>query len=66
MKEFFVGILVLILIGAFSVVGVLLFPLILLLGIALRFIVGIALLILAIWVVGKVTLLLIEAMKRNN
>ena len=65
MKEFLVGLLVLILIAVFSVLGVLLYPLMLVLGIFLRLILLLVLLIIAIWIVGKVTLLLIEVLTKK-
>ncbi len=66
MKEFLVGLLVLLLICVLSGLGFLLWPLLLLLGFFLRFILGLALILFAIWIVGKVTLLLIEALKKKN
>lgn len=66
MKEFLVGLLVLLLVCVLSGLGFLLFPLLLVLGIFLRFILGLALVLFAIWIVGKVTLFLIEALKRKN
>ena len=66
MKEFFVGILVLLLVSIFSVIGILLFPLLLLLSVFLRLILVIALLIFAVWLVGKLTLILIEFLRKKD
>ena len=66
MKEFMVGVLVLILMGALSVVGILLFPLFLVLGIFLRIFLGLFLVLFAIWLIGKVTLLLIKPISKKE
>ena len=63
MIAFFVGLAVLVLLGIFSVVGFLLLPLILVLGFFLRLVIGALLILFTIWLIGKLTLLLIEAMK---
>ncbi len=65
MKAFIVGLLVLILVGILSTLGFLLIPLFLILGIFLRVILGLFLVLLAIWMIGKVTLLLIESLIRK-
>ena len=64
MKEFFVGLLVILMIGVLSVVGVLLFPLLLVMGFFLRWVFGFLLLLAAIWLIGKLTLLLIDYIRR--
>lgn len=61
MKEFLVGLLVLVLACVMLVVGVLLFPLLLLLGIFLRVIVGFLIVLVVIWLVGKLTLLFLRS-----
>ena len=66
MKAFFVGLLVLLLVSILSVVGILLFPLLLVLGFFVRILLVIALLIFAVWLIGKVTLVLIELTKKNK
>ena len=63
MKAFLVGLLVLVMALFLSAVGILLFPLLLVLGVFLRLLVGIAILILAVWMIGWLTLLLIDALK---
>ena len=63
MKAFLVGLLVLVMALFLSGVGILLFPLLLVLGVFLRLLVGIAILILAVWMIGWLTLLLIDALK---
>ncbi len=63
MKAFLVGLLVLMMALFLSGVGILLFPLLLVLGVFLRLLVGIAVLILAVWMIGWLTLLLIDALK---
>ena len=66
MREFFVGILVIMLMGVLSVAGILLFPLLLVLGLFLRLILGFLFILVGIWLVGKVTLLLIDAVKKHE
>lgn len=61
MKEFLVGLLVIVMMAVLSVFGILLFPLLLLMGFFLRWVLGFFLILFAIWLVGKVTLLLIGA-----
>ena len=63
MKEFLVGLLVLALTAVFSFVGILLLPLLLLLGLFLRVVLGFFLILFAIWLIGKVTLLLLRSGK---
>lgn len=65
MREFFIGLLVLAMIGFLSMFGVLLLPLFLVLGIFLRFLVGIAAGLFFIWGVGKLTLMLIDYLKKK-
>ena len=66
MKEFFVGVFVILMMGILSVVGVLLFPLLLVMGFFLRWILGFLLILAAIWLVGKVTLILIDSLKKRE
>lgn len=66
MREFLVGLLVLILIVILSGLGVLLIPVLLLLGFFLRWVIGLALILLSIWLVGKLTLMLISFLKNKK
>ena len=66
MREFFVGLLVLALMAILSVAGVLLIPFLLVLGIFFRVVLGFFLILFAVWLVGKITLLLIEWMSKKN
>lgn len=53
MKAFFVGLMFLFAVVLLAGVGLLLFPLLVMLGLLLRLVVAIALVILAIWLLGK-------------
>ena len=64
MKEFVIGLFVILMMGVVAVLGVLLLPLLLVLSFFLRFLVGLVAFLLVIWLVGKVTLLSIEYMRR--
>lgn len=66
MKEFLVGLLVIVMMGILSVAGILLFPLLLVMGFFLRWILGFFLILVAIWIVGKVTLVLIDYLKKRE
>ncbi len=66
MKEFLVGILVLIMLAVLSVGGILLIPLLLVMGIFLRIFLGFFLVLFSIWLVGKVTLVLIAWMTKKD
>ncbi len=66
MKEFLVGVLVVVMALVLSGIGVLLLPLLLVLGVFLRLAVGLIVLLLAIWLIGKVTLFLIDALKKKE
>lgn len=66
MKEFLVGLLVVVMALVLSGIGVLLLPLLLVLGVFLRLAVGLILLLLAVWLIGKLTLFLIEALKKKE
>ena len=61
MKEFLVGLLVILMMAVLSVLGILLFPLLLVLGFFLRWILGFFLILFGIWLIGKVTLLLVRS-----
>ena len=66
MKEFSVGLLVLLLLMILSMAGIFLFPLIIVLGFFLRWLISVALLIFAVWLVGKVTLWGIESLRKKD
>ena len=66
MREFLVGLLVIIMVLALSGVGILLLPILLMLGIFLRLATGLIVLLLAIWLIGKVTLFLIDALRKKE
>ena len=66
MKEFFVGLMVLVLVGLLAIAGTLFLPLLLLLGLFLRFFVGIFMTLFVIWLVGKLTLLSIEYLRKKE
>jgi hypothetical protein len=66
MKEFLVGALVIVMALVLSGIGVLLFPLLLVLGLFLRLAIGLIILLLAIWLIGKATLFLIELLKKQE
>ena len=66
MKEFLAGLLVIVMALVLSGIGVLLFPLLLVLGIFLRLAVGLIVLLLAVWLIGKVTLFLIDVLRKKE
>jgi hypothetical protein len=66
MKEFLVGLLVIVMVLVLSGIGVLLFPLLLVLGVFLRLVIGLVVLLLVIWLIGKTTLFLIDALKKKE
>ncbi|MFH0985862.1 MAG: hypothetical protein V1882_10075 [Candidatus Omnitrophota bacterium] len=66
MKEFMVGLLVIVMALILSGIGIILFPILLMLGLFLRFAVGLLILLLAIWMIGKATLFLIDAFKKKE
>ena len=66
MKELLVGLLVVVMALVLSGIGVLLLPLLLVLGVFLRMAVGLLVLFLAIWLIGKVTLFLIESLRKKE
>ena len=65
MKEFFVGVLVLLVLLLVSIVGMLLLPFIVVLGFFLKWIISFVLVIFAIWLVGKATLLAINTLTKQ-
>ena len=64
MKEFFVGLLVLAMLLVLTIIGVVLFPFIVVLGVVLQGVIYCALVLLSVWIVGWVTLLMIEKGKK--
>ena len=68
MKAFLVGFLFLCVVLIFASLGVLLFPLLFVLTFFLRVFIGIALILFAIWLLGKIILFLLESLdkKSNN
>jgi len=65
-KSFLVGLLVVILMALASVVGILLLPLLLVMGFFLRWILSFALILFAIWLIGKVTLVSLDYWKKRE
>ena len=66
MKEFFVGLLFLIAVVILTGVGFLLLPFLLILTVFLRIFVGFLLVIFAIWLLGKLIVLLWEFLNRKT
>jgi uncharacterized membrane protein len=66
MKEFLVGLLVVVMALVLTLIGFLLLPLLLVLGVFLRLAVGLIVLLLAVWLIGKVTLFLMEVLKKKE
>ena len=66
MREFLVGLLVIVMALVLSGIGVLLLPLLLVLGMFFRLALGLIVLLLAIWLIGKVTLFLIDVLKKKE
>ena len=66
MKEFLIGLLVIVMVLILSGLGKLMLPLFLVFGIFLRLIIGLLLLIVVVWLIGKVTLLVIDIFKAKE
>ncbi len=64
MIAFLVGLVVIVMMGAVSLAGFLLFPLLLVLGVFLRLFIAVFLCLFVIWLIGKSTLLLIEYLRK--
>jgi hypothetical protein len=58
MKEFFVGLVFLIFVGVFAMLGALVYPLFLLIAFVLRLLLSAAILIFFVWLLGKFILFL--------
>ena len=66
MKELLVGLLVVVMALVLSGIGILLLPLLLVLGVFLRLALGLIILLLAIWLIGRVTLFLMDALLKKK
>jgi len=66
MKEFLVGVLVVVMALVLSGIGILLFPLLLVMGMFLRLALGLIILLLVVWLIGKVTLYLIDMLRKKE
>ena len=66
MKEFVVGLAVIAMTAIIAFLGILLFPILLLMGFFLRIFVGLALILFVVWLIGKVTLVLIEYVRKQE
>lgn len=66
MKEFFVGLLVLMLMLVLTAAGIFLLPFIIVLGFFLRWLIMIALVIFAIWLLGATTLWAMWKIKESD
>ncbi|MFA5159976.1 MAG: hypothetical protein WC484_05660 [Candidatus Omnitrophota bacterium] len=66
MREFLVGVLVVVMALVLSGIGILLLPFLLVLGIFLRLAIGLIVLLLVIWLIGKVTLFLIDTLRKKD
>ena len=66
MREFLVGLLVIIMALVLSGIGVLLLPVLLVLGVFLRLAIGLIVLLLAVWLIGKATFFLIEVLRKKE
>jgi uncharacterized membrane protein YphA (DoxX/SURF4 family) len=66
MREFLVGVLVVIMALVLSGIGILLLPFLLVLGVFLRLAIGLIVLLLVIWLIGKATLFLIDTLRKKE
>ena len=70
MKAFFIGLLFLLLVAVLAVVGagliMLLSPFLIMLGIALRIIISVIFIIFAIWLLGKLIILIWESLRSKT
>jgi hypothetical protein len=66
MKAFLVGLLFLLAVAAFSAIGIVLYPILWALSIALRIILSIVLVIFAIWLLGKFIISVWEKMREKK
>ena len=66
MISFLVGLLVLLMMAVLWLLGIFLLPLLLVMGLFLRLILGFLLVLFAVWLVGKVTLVLIDLIVKKT
>jgi len=66
MKAFLIGLLTLVAVAILSGVGILLLPLLLILTLFLRILIGFALVLFAIWALGKCVILIWSSLSRNK
>lgn len=66
MKAFFIGLIFLVLASLLAGICVLLFPLLIVLGIALRLVIMFLLVIFAIWLLGKLIILIWESLRTKK
>lgn len=66
MKEFLVGLLVLLMLAVFCVLGTLLFPILLVAGFFLRWLLMLFFVLFSIWLIGKLTLFLLDYLKKRE
>jgi len=65
MKEFFVGLCVVLAFLILSGVAVFLLPLLMVMGVFLQYLLSVAFLIFAIWLIGKITLWVIKRLRNK-
>jgi len=66
MREFFVGLLVILTIIVLSIVATLLMPFVVVLGFLFKWVILIVLVMVGIWVIGRVTLMAIDYLKKRD
>jgi hypothetical protein len=66
MREFFVGLMAILAIMLLSVAAVLLFPLVIVLGFFLKWVLSVLFIIFSIWLLGKVTLMAIDYFRKSR
>ncbi len=66
MKEFLIGLLVLVSVLVLSGIGLLLLPFFIVLGFFLKLVIGVLLLLVAVWLIGKVTLVVIDLLRTKD
>lgn len=66
MKAFFIGLITIVAVVILAGIGVLLFPFLIVLGWILRLILSLALVIFAIWLLGKLVLIVWEKLREKD
>ncbi len=66
MRAFLIGLLFIIAVAVLSGIGILLYPLLLVLGVFFRLVLGFVLVIFAIWLLGKFIIFIWEALFRKK